>query len=75
MNPPKSEDLLQDEEYQLTFLLDEPLNKGLWSPTSASAPTPIAEHVLHLGKQVEEGEDTRRNPAFTPVRSRKKPTE
>jgi len=42
MNPPKDNQLLQDDEYQLTFLMDSPL------PLRSSTRAEVAEHVLHL---------------------------
>jgi hypothetical protein len=42
MNPPKDTELMQDDEYQLTFLLDRPL------PPRPQTWPEVAEHVLHL---------------------------
>jgi len=46
MNPPKDAQLMQDDEYQLTFLLDSPL------PVRSSTQVEVAEHVLHLQQVV-----------------------
>ncbi len=67
-------DLLGDEEYQLTFLLNEPLETARRGGSLDSSTGEVVEHVLHLPKQDGEGEDTHPYPAFTPVPPVEKPT-
>ncbi|MCX7022607.1 MAG: hypothetical protein NTW26_10130 [bacterium] len=46
MNPPKDTHFLQDDENQLTFLLDSPL------PQRSSTRAEVTEQVLHLRRAV-----------------------
>jgi hypothetical protein len=46
MNPSKNTEFLQDEEYQLTFLLDAPPLRT--EPGRSPVGAEVAEHVLHL---------------------------
>jgi hypothetical protein len=46
MNPPKDNQFMQDDEYQLTFLLDAPFRQAVTGGSQVG--TEVAEHVLHL---------------------------